>query len=151
MRKQPSQIAPILCSIVALVGRHSGNPTNRSRKQLMGRETYKFDHLDKTKDLAASSVGKTATSSYPGADLPRIPRISRTYFLKPSPPRRCGPPHDLWRIGRLRRTYSRTTPRDGSGRNRDLVGRGGTGFTACGKTQCSEGYGLYRLRKNRIL
>src|SRR5580704_7098724 len=67
MRKQPPQIAPVLCSIVALAGRHSATQLNGHLISLGGREIYKFDHLHKTKDLAASSVGKIAKSSYPGA------------------------------------------------------------------------------------
>jgi hypothetical protein len=100
MRKQPPQIAPVLCSIVALAGRHSATQLNGHLISLGGREIYKFDHLDKTKDLAASSVGKTAKSSYPGGYLPRIPRISRTYFLKPSPPRISKPSSVLATSGR---------------------------------------------------
>ncbi len=81
MRKQPSQIAPILCSIVALAGRHSATQPIGPLSSLWTREISKFGYLDRTKDLAASSVGKKPNILPNGCTLPRIPRIPRTYFL----------------------------------------------------------------------
>ncbi len=69
---------------------------------LGGRENTKFDHLDKTKDLSASSARQSrATLCFPAPDgrqtlqsaltqstLPRIPRISRTISVGRLRPRR---------------------------------------------------------------
>ncbi len=70
------------------------HPIHYSTKQLRGRENYKFEHLDKTKDLSAFSPAKPnclihgATyrgpiSVCPKGTLPRIPRISRTISVGP--------------------------------------------------------------------
>jgi hypothetical protein len=89
-------------NLPGLAGRQSPTLSIVPLDNLWGRGNYKFDHLDKTKDLSANPAGKTepraasrgnrgslrqgslsagrAEPSCPDGDLPRIPRLSHTYF-----------------------------------------------------------------------
>src|ERR1700722_10293640 len=110
MKKRPRQI-PFPRTASRRCRRQSPICPPRPRlNSLGGRENYKFDHLDKTKDLSASAASKKPSHAlvlvameahagkapyfckakpfYPDGDLPRISRISPAISVGRLRPRR---------------------------------------------------------------